>query len=88
MERMQQVLVKMVMSPSIFQLNQPEQQDLQASLASVIDAEEFKATQARPVSTLLFFEDRKVRHASKTIKCDTKWKPQKAVTEAHWKHQF
>lgn len=36
MERMQQVLVKMVKSPSIFQLNQPEQQDLQDPLASVI----------------------------------------------------
>ncbi len=51
--------------------------------------EEFKAAKARAVSTLLSSEDGKVRHASKTIKCGRKWKPQQAVMEAesHWKHQ-
>ena len=51
--------------------------------------EEFKATKARAVSTLLSSEDEKVRHASKTIKCGRKWKPQQAVGEAesYWRHQ-
>jgi hypothetical protein len=41
------------------------------------------------VSTLLSSEDGKVRHASKTIRCGRKWKPQQAVMEAefYWKHQ-
>lgn len=51
--------------------------------------EEFKATKARAVSSLLASKDEKVRYASKTIKCGRKWKPQQAVMEAesHWKHQ-
>ncbi|KAL1250851.1 hypothetical protein QQF64_018647 [Cirrhinus molitorella] len=51
--------------------------------------EEFKAAKARAVTTLLSSKDRKVRHASKTIKCGRKWRPQQAVMEAesHWKHQ-
>lgn len=60
---------------------------LSLPISSVV--EEFQATKARAVSTLRSSEDRKVRHASKTIKCGRKWKPQQAVTEAesHWKHQ-
>lgn len=51
--------------------------------------EEFKATKARAVSTLLSSEDERVRHTSKTIKSSRKWKPHQAVREAesHWKHQ-
>lgn len=56
-------------------------------ISSVV--EEFQATKARAVGTLLLSEDGKVRTASKTIKCGRKWKPQQAVIEAetHWKHQ-
>ncbi|CAM4543850.1 unnamed protein product [Leuciscus chuanchicus] len=52
-------------------------------------AEEYKATKARAVSTLLLSKDGKVQHASKSIRCGRKWKPQEAVSEAeaHWKHQ-
>lgn len=51
--------------------------------------EEFKATKARAVSTLLSSKDGKVKHSSGTIKCGRKWKPQQAVREAesHWRHQ-
>lgn len=51
--------------------------------------EEFKATKARAVSTLLSSKDGKVKHSSGAIKCGRKWKPQQAVREAesHWKHQ-
>ena len=44
--------------------------------------EEFKTIKARAASTLLSSEDGKVRHASKTIKCNRKWKPQQAIGEA------
>ena len=60
---------------------------LHLPVSSVV--EEFKATKARAVSTLLLSKDEKVRHANNTIKCGRKWKPQEAVKEAevHWKHQ-
>ncbi|KAJ8338397.1 hypothetical protein SKAU_G00373630 [Synaphobranchus kaupii] len=60
---------------------------LRLPVSSVV--EEFKATKARAVSTLLPSEDGKARHANKTIKSGRKWKPQEAVmdAEAHWKHQ-
>ena len=60
---------------------------LPLSVSSVVV--EFKATKARAVSTLLSSEDGKVRHTSKTIKCDRKWKPQQAIGEAesYWRHQ-
>lgn len=43
--------------------------------------EEFKATIARAVSTLLLSEDEKVRNANETIKCVREWKFQEAVKE-------
>lgn len=51
--------------------------------------EEFKATKARAVSTLVLSKDVRVRNSNKTIKCGRKWKPQEAVreAEAYWKHQ-
>lgn len=60
---------------------------LRLPVSSVV--EEFKATKARAVSTLLLSEDQKVRHANESIKCGRKWKPQEAVkeAEAHWRHQ-
>ncbi len=55
------------------------------SLPVSLVVEEFKATKARVVSTLLLSKDEKDHHANKTVK---KWKPQEAVKEAesYWKH--
>lgn len=60
---------------------------LRLPVSSVV--EEFKATKARAVSTLLLSKDRTVHHTSNSIKCGKKWKPQTAVAEAeaYWKHQ-
>ena len=53
---------------------------LPLSISSVV--EEYKATKARTVSTLVLSRDEKVRYANKTIKCGRKWKPRQAVMEA------
>lgn len=53
--------------------------------------EEFKATKAKTVSTLLLSKDVKVHHANKTVKCGRKWKLQGSKKANHrksyWKHQ-
>lgn len=59
------------------------------SLPVSLVVEEFKATKARAVSTLLSSKDGKVKHSSIAIRCGRKWKPQQAIREAesHWRHQ-
>lgn len=51
--------------------------------------EEFKATKARAVGTLLPSKDENVQQANKSIGCSRKWKSQEAVLEpeAYWKPQ-
>lgn len=66
--------------------NQKKLPKLLLTVSSVV--EEFQATKARPISTILLSIDGNVRHTGKTTKCCRKWKPQQVVTEVdpHWKH--